>query len=80
MEVAFEITPEEVQHVLSTRFDENVSDEMAESIFDNYIDLNDIDPSVLADNGTDGQIDLVYKEIESQMRNNWDDIDLHLNA
>lgn len=80
MTTAFEITSEDIQNVLSTCFDVNVSDEMAESVFDNYIEPNDVEAAALYGNEMEEQTNLAYKEIESQMRSNWNDIDLHLNG
>ena len=80
MTTAFEISSQDIQNVLSTRFDENVSDEMAESIFDNYIEPDDVESAALHGNEMDEQTALAYKEIESQIRNHWDDINLHLNG
>jgi hypothetical protein len=80
MSIAFEVTLEDVQNEMETSFGENITDEMAEMILDNYIDCDDVVTAALNGNDLDEQTQFACAEIKLQIRNNWDDINTHLNG
>ncbi len=79
MNIAFEISYDDISTVLSQRFDENTTDELCEEILNNYIDTDIIEKEALHGDDLDQQTNYAHDCIESQIKNHWDDINLLLN-
>lgn len=79
MSIKIEITEEDVQTVLSEKFDESASDETCENVLNNYIDVDDIEKSILVSDNAEDQTKSAHKAIADQIKTHWDDINLFLN-